>query len=221
MKCLFLILWLSWGLAACTNFQGSRTAQENRIEYLSQQLKQSRIQVEQLKSENLILRAKRRTSSQKYSRLSLHSSHQKTLSTKKDSKKASEIKIYKKIIALYRNQKSSDLKQHVDALIGKYPTSIYGDNALYLYGKHLYRSGEYAYALEPLNRALKLFPKGNKRASILLTKSMIYKTLKLDIQARMILKEIVGTYPGSKEANQAHLELTSYQDISKGESKKL
>ena len=217
------IIWVTmsvlflFGLTACTGLQKSGV-QDSRVGYLSRQLKKSKVEVEQLKSENFALRTKikkKRVSSRKVLAQSGDNFKSRTQSVKslKKVSEMSEKDIYKTIIASYQSRKGRALEYYTNALIDRYPKSIYGDNALYLHGKYLYALAKYARALKSLDRALSLFPKGNKRASILLAKSMVYRKLELSDQARLILKEIMDMYPGTVEANRAQLELTSDRSV--------
>ena len=215
MKVLILILFTAIffeGLIACSSLPEKIAAgnrKKNRVEYLSRQLKKSRVQLEKLKSENLVLRTRLERGRRRNlaTRSSLPEQKKNYPLTSMSILDTNEQRVFKGVISAYRNKNHKNLKAYTSMLIKKYPKSIYGDNALYLYGKYLYDLKKYSLALRPLDRALKLFPKGNKRASILFIKSMAYKNLRLVDQSKEILREIVHEYPGSMEANQAQLEL--------------
>ena len=117
--------------------------------------------------------------------------------------------LYRTILTLYENQQGEKLYKYVKKLLTEYPKSIYGDNALYLQGKYLYTRFQYFQAIASFDQALELFPKGNKRAAILLAKSRAYKKLNLASQAQSLLKKIIVTYPSSMEAQRAQMELSS------------
>ena len=205
----YLLILLN--LIACTNFHKQEALRDKRIEYLSRQLKGTQEKIKGLKSANLILQKKaNRTSSEV--KPPLDKKNQALNPISKTSEAVSlvsqrEKNLFKEVISSYRKKNGDRLSYYVNQLVKEYPKGLYGDNALYLYGKYLYQSKNYSLALNYLNRALQLFPKGNKRASILLEKSIIYIKLGQGDQAQNLLREIVGQHPHSVEASQAEMEL--------------
>ena len=179
IKCTFLASFL--GLTACSLPQKNSFSQESRMRSLNHQLKQFKSQVENLKSENLVLRTKvekqkkQKTflGNKKSMPLSLtpnvHQDSQDghhgdildlTVRNRQKQKRAqvSATETYKKILSYYKKGDTSQLKYYVDRLLHYHPKSVYGDNALYLLGKHFYSLSNHPQALKAFNTALKNLP---------------------------------------------------------------
>lgn len=210
--CRFIVyLLILFNLIACTSFHKQEALRDKRIEYLSRQLKGTQEKIKRLKSANLILQKKAKIAPSEV-KPPLDKKNQ-TLNPMSETSAAvslvsqREKDLFKEVISSYRKKNGDRLNYYVNQLVKEYPKGLYGDNALYLYGKYLYQSKNYSLALNYLSRALQLFPKGNKRVSILLEKSIIYIRLGQGDQARTLLREIVNQHPHSVEASQAEMEL--------------
>lgn len=119
----------------------------------------------------------------------------------------SEFDLYQKCIEKYRADDMRSMHAYVNVLVGKYPQSVFADNALYMEGMLAISQKNYGQSLLNFNKVLSLYPLGNKAVSALFAKGILLKRMNLKSQAKAILEEVKQRYPGSPESARADIEL--------------
>lgn len=114
---------------------------------------------------------------------------------------------YAEVIQAYRQEDLRQLLKSQKVLLKFFPRSIYADNSLYLLGILLMKKKRYGKAIKVFDRVITHFPRGNKRASAIFAKSVVYKNLNLNSNAKKYFKKVIKDYPGSIESQRAWVEL--------------
>jgi TolA-binding protein len=201
---------------------------QERVEQLSQSLREKQKEIESLKQKNVILRRKALTSSTEEELVS--EGKARTQSSRlqvsvdpsfKDliRKIKSEPELYAQIITLYRRGESVKLNYAVEEFERRYPLSIHSDNALYLRGSLHLQQGQYSRAIRAFDQVIASYPQGDKRVSALFAKAVAYRKLNLLGQARGVLGQLQKDYPGSREFYKAQLEIRSIDSMMESKKK--
>lgn len=113
--------------------------------------------------------------------------------------------IYTRLIEAYRHGNRADLLAQKQLLEKNYPASIHLDNAYNMVGMLEFQGGRYGEAIQNFQVIRKRFPKSNKRSSALFATAMAYDRLKLPVQSKRLMHELIREYPGSPEALRAQM----------------
>jgi len=108
-----------------------------------------------------------------------------------------------------RSSQSRDLDRidfYTGKLLGKFPQSVFADNALVLSGQLKLAMGLPAESVKDFDRVIALYPTGNKRVTALFGKAVAYRKLQFFKYAEGVLKEVKTQYPGSPEYFRVDLE---------------
>lgn len=115
--------------------------------------------------------------------------------------------LYTRILESYRKGNAEEMQKLSNRLIKLFPRSVYNDNALYFTGLAFMEQNQFGPAIKIFDRIEEQYPLGNKRASAIYAKSVIYKKLNLPQLSQMMLQSLVKTYPATTEGLRAKLEL--------------
>ena len=115
--------------------------------------------------------------------------------------------LYTRVLENYRKGNTEEMQKLANRLVKLFPRSVYNDNALYLTGVAFMEQNQFGPAIKLFDRVEEQYPLGNKRASAIYAKSVIYKKLNLPQLSQMMLQNLVKTYPGTAEGLRAKLEL--------------
>lgn len=118
---------------------------------------------------------------------------------------------YSEVVAQYQIRDAKGLSRYVEALLSRYPTSPYADNALYLGGELALEMKNYPEALRYFQKVTRLYPLSNRVVAAQFAKGMAYKKMNLDAQAKRVFFEVRTKYPGSPESFRAEVELKLIQ----------
>ena len=121
--------------------------------------------------------------------------------------KKSDVKIYTKILSIYKGQRYDEAIKGFNAFIKKYPKSELIDNAQFWIGESLLNQKKYEQAILAFQEVIKKYPKGNKVPNSMLSQSAAFKQIKDIISAKLLLKKIIKQYPNSDEAGIARVKL--------------
>lgn len=127
--------------------------------------------------------------------------------TGRDYSKINEIDLYAEIISSYQIQDRNRMKAQVEIFTGRFPKSIYADNALFLMGRVELENKNYPAALKCFQKIQLEYPYSNKMVSTQYLKGVAYKKMNLNNEARRVFREVMAKFPGSPESFRADNEL--------------
>lgn len=127
--------------------------------------------------------------------------------TGKNIQKLDDQGIYSEVVAHYQTRDVRGLKFYLEALIKRFPTSPYADNALYLGGQLALETKNYPDALRHFQKLTQFYPLSNRMVAAQFSKGIAYKKMNLEPQARKVFFELRKKYPGSPESFRAETEL--------------
>lgn len=187
-----IVLLVMFSGLGCTGLfkKAPDSSYQNKVTRLSREIKQQTEVIQTLKDENLVLRE-------------LSGLRPKT----GKGYDITDARLYSRIIKAYRANDEEQLLRSKNILLMHFPKSIYADNAVFLAGQMQLRKGHYGESLKFFDEVIKVYPRGNKRASALLSKGIAYNKLNLKKRAKNIFSSVVDTYPGSPESQKAKREL--------------
>ena len=97
------------------------------------------------------------------------------------------------------------------AIINDFPNSEHADNAQFWIGEIYYREKWYEKAILEYQKVIENYPKGNKVPASLLKQGFAFISLGDKANARLILKELSKSYPGTNEGKIALQKLKELQ----------
>jgi tol-pal system protein YbgF len=97
-----------------------------------------------------------------------------------------------------------------EKFLKRYPKSGQADNAQFWIGEIYYREKWYEKSILEYQKVVEKYPKGNKVPAALLKQGFAFLNLGDKANSRLILKELVRKYPGSKEAQIAGKKLKKF-----------
>jgi tol-pal system protein YbgF len=106
-----------------------------------------------------------------------------------------------------KNGKYDDAIRGFKALVAKWPSGRYADNALYWTGEAYYVKRDYKSALESFQSVLQRFPASPKGPDALLKVGLTQIELKQEAEGKATLQRLVQTYPQSSAARLAQQRL--------------
>jgi tol-pal system protein YbgF len=101
-------------------------------------------------------------------------------------------------------------RQGFEAFLSAYPKSDNADNAQFWIGETYYREKWYEKAILEYQKVIETYPKGNKVQAALLKQGLSFFNIGDKANARLILKELISKYPGSREAELAENKLKGF-----------
>jgi TolA-binding protein len=119
--------------------------------------------------------------------------------------------LYSEVVAQYQIRDVKGLSRYVEALLSRYPSSPYADNALFLGGELALEMKNYPEALRYFQRVTRSYPLSNRVVAAQFAKGMAYKKMNLEAQAKRVFFELRTKYPGSPESFRAEVELKLIQ----------
>jgi TolA-binding protein len=115
--------------------------------------------------------------------------------------------VYTRVVAAYRKNQLDELLKQRQILERNYPNSVHIDNALYLQGMLEFQKARYGEAIHTFNYVTDHYAKSNKRPAALFAKGVTYERLNLKPLAIKVWETVMKDYPGSPEAQRAHMHL--------------
>ena len=131
--------------------------------------------------------------------------------TGKDLRKLDDVGLYSEVLAHYQVRDVKGLRLHLEALLKRFPTSPYADNALYLGGQLALEMKNYPEALRYFQKIVQYYPQSNKVVSASFAKGLAYKKMNLEMQAKRVFFDLRKKYPGSPESFRAETELKLFR----------
>jgi tol-pal system protein YbgF len=101
-------------------------------------------------------------------------------------------------------------RQGFEAFLSAYPKSDNADNAQFWIGETYYRENWYEKAILEYQKVIETYPKGNKVQAALLKQGLSFFNIGDKANARLVLKELISKYPGSREAELAENKLKGF-----------
>jgi tol-pal system protein YbgF len=95
-------------------------------------------------------------------------------------------------------------------MITLYPKSDQCDNAYFWIGETYYREKSYEKAILEYQKIIDKYPNANKLPGALLKQGLAFKEIKDDINARLLLKQVISDFPDSEEAKIAGKQLKEF-----------
>lgn len=202
MRHFILLIYLS--TLGCSTFhhdshQTSLKRVRGRIRNLESQMNQAQLKIVSLKIENDQLREK------------LSAAERRKNRTELDSDTRIERMVYAKILELFRSGQLDQLEKTVQFLDKTSPLSVHMDDALYLVGELALFKGNRKKALKYFDKIIESHSMSNKVAASLYEKGLILKSMKRELDAKVMLQKIIENYPGSKESGLAAIEIQNLQ----------
>lgn len=97
------------------------------------------------------------------------------------------------------------------SFLKEYPKSEMADSAQFWLGEIYYHEKWYEKAILEYQKVIEDYPKGSKTPSALLKQGLAFLNLGDDVNARLILKELIRKFPDANEANVAKNKLKTLQ----------
>ena len=116
---------------------------------------------------------------------------------------AAEQETYQQAFELLQQGRYEQARNGFEALLAKYPTGSYADNARYWLGEAHYVEKDYAKAMDEFNRVISDYPQSPKVPGALLKIGYIYEAQRDPAKARGALQNVADRYPDTTEARLA------------------
>lgn len=110
---------------------------------------------------------------------------------------------YAAALDLMKARRYEEASGAFEALLARYPTGDFSDNARYWLGESLYARRDYAAAMTQFRRVLDEYPTSPKVPGAKLRIGLILAEQGDQAGAEAVLREVLEQYPGSPEARQA------------------
>lgn len=127
--------------------------------------------------------------------------------TGQDISKENDMTLYAEMVSAFQREDEIAFKSRLQALLSRFPKSIYADNALFLAGRMAVANRNYPEAVRYFARIENEYPKSNKVAAARFAKAMTYKKMNLPEFAKKNFIEIRKKYAGSPESFRSDGEL--------------
>jgi len=111
-----------------------------------------------------------------------------------------EDEIYRQAKQAFDQGDSDAARNQFKELIERYPKSERADNAQFWIGEIYYREKWYEKAILEYQKVIENYPKGNKVPASLLKQGFAFLNLGDKANSRLILQELIKTYPNTNEA---------------------
>lgn len=115
-------------------------------------------------------------------------------------KELDEDEIYRQAKQAFDQGDSDAARDKFKELIARYPKSERADNAQFWIGEIYYREKWYEKAILEYQKVIENYPKGNKVPASLLKQGFAFLNLGDKANSRLILQELIKTYPNTNEA---------------------
>jgi len=125
-------------------------------------------------------------------------------------KEQSEKELYETAKQAFDNGDFEASRDGFEKFLKRYSKSGQADNAQFWIGEIYYREKWYEKSILEYQKVVEKYPKGNKVPAALLKQGFAFLNLGDKANSRLILKELVRKYPGSKEAQIAGKKLKNF-----------
>lgn len=127
---------------------------------------------------------------------------------KEDKKQEDPKTLYEDSLAAVRKEKNYEKGlEGFSRFLSLYPKHELADNAQYWIGEIYYAKKEWEQAIVEFNKAVKLYPHGDKTPSALLKEAYAFEKLGSKAEAETVLNMLIEKYPKSEEAASAKARL--------------
>lgn len=117
---------------------------------------------------------------------------------------------YDEAMSVYKDGRFAEAEKAFDAIVARYPSHDYADNALYWKGEAAYDQAHYADALAAFTEVVERYGGGNKAPDALLKIGLCYGKLGDTANAKDVLTQLIAAYPKARATKIAHDKLAQF-----------